>query len=307
MHWSRRIQTAPEPENEAMFSEVALDKKCPITAIYMEATINNTPIKLILDNGSTGSIIMLQLVNQLGFKVDHATMSQIITADRSTKLPHSEIDSFPFEINDIVIPTKVLVIDTTQYQALVGNNWLTKANATLDWTTQELLINYNDYQTRIPATCGHFQKPRLPAIPTWTSEERSKWNQLECSVCKKKLSSMTAYSVPDENPRNPTHYYCNCCNKEKYELLPRGCDWNNILGKGGTYNATCQYTILICDWVKERTPFEAHYPHDKDELYNTAQAKEREGTAEEIQHWKESAKVTNKVASYNMFDPVDEF
>ncbi|KAG9295056.1 hypothetical protein G9A89_017850 [Geosiphon pyriformis] len=353
-------------ENETMFSGAALDKKCPITAIYTEATVNNTPIKLILDSGSAGSIVTLQLVNQLGFKVDRATTFQIITANGSTKLPYGEINSFSFEINGIVIPTKVLVMDTTQYQVLVGNDWLTKANATLDWTTKELLINYNGHQAKIPATCGHFQKPsanqkptfkfeenpalpvietyqlswaddqrtELPAVPTWTSEERSEWNQvssrrnhqrrrpkLECSVCKKKLSSMTAYSAPDEDPRNPTHYYCNRCNKEKYsylerhgkwdeepclaceEPLPRGCDWNDLPGRGGTCDTTCQYTILICDWVRGGTPFEAafnralkrlqHYPHNEDKLYNTTQAK--------------SAEVADKVASYNMFDPVDEF
>ncbi|KAG9289018.1 hypothetical protein G9A89_015567 [Geosiphon pyriformis] len=119
-------------ENEAIFSGAALDKKRPITAMYTEAIVNNTPIKLILDSGSAGSIIMLQLVNQLGFKVDCAVMSQIITADGSTKLPHGKINSFPFEINGIVISTKVLVMDATQYQALVENDWLTKANATLD-------------------------------------------------------------------------------------------------------------------------------------------------------------------------------
>ncbi|KAG9302122.1 hypothetical protein G9A89_020556 [Geosiphon pyriformis] len=192
-------------ENEAMFSGAALDEKRPITAMYTEATVNNTPIKLILDSRSAGSIITLQLVNQLGFKVDRAATSQIITADGSTKLPHDEIDSFPFKINGIVISTKVLVMDATQYQVLVGNDWLTKANATLDWTTQELLINYNGHQAKIPAICGHFQKPsanqrptfefeenpalpaietyqlswaddqrtRLPAVPTWTSKERS--------------------------------------------------------------------------------------------------------------------------------------
>ncbi|KAG9297377.1 hypothetical protein G9A89_009461 [Geosiphon pyriformis] len=62
-------------ENKAMFNRAALDEKRPITVMYIEATINNTPIKLILDSGSAGSIIMLQLVNQLGFKVDHAVMS----------------------------------------------------------------------------------------------------------------------------------------------------------------------------------------------------------------------------------------
>ncbi|KAG9307660.1 hypothetical protein G9A89_023225 [Geosiphon pyriformis] len=102
-------------KNKAMFSRAVLDEKRPITAMYMEATVNNTPIKLILDSRSAGSIVMLQLVNQLGFKVDYAATSQIITADGNTKLPHSEIDSFSFEINGIVIPTKVLVMNVTQY------------------------------------------------------------------------------------------------------------------------------------------------------------------------------------------------
>ncbi|KAG9304314.1 hypothetical protein G9A89_019876 [Geosiphon pyriformis] len=146
-------------KNKAMFSRAALDEKCSITAMYTEATVNNTPIKLILDSGSAKSIITLQLINQLSFKVNRAVTSQIITANGSTKLPHDEIDLFPFEINSIVIPTKVLVMDATQYQVLVGNDWLTKANTTLDWTTQELLINYNDHQAKIPAICGHFQKP----------------------------------------------------------------------------------------------------------------------------------------------------
>ncbi|KAG9291124.1 hypothetical protein G9A89_012996 [Geosiphon pyriformis] len=57
---------------------------------------------------------------------------------------------------------------------------------------------------------------------------------------------MTAYSAPDEDSRNPTHYYCNHCNKKKYgylkrhrkwdeklcltckEPLPRRCNWNDI-------------------------------------------------------------------------------
>ncbi|KAG9291125.1 hypothetical protein G9A89_012997 [Geosiphon pyriformis] len=173
-------------ENETMFSGAALDEKHLITAMYIEAIVNNTPIKLILDSGSAESIIMLQLVNQLSFKVDCAVTFQIITANGSTKLPHDKIDSFFFKINGIVIPTKVLIMDATQYQVL-------------------LLINYNGHQARIPATCGHFQKPstnqrptfefkenpalpaietyqlswaddqrtELPAIPTWISKERS--------------------------------------------------------------------------------------------------------------------------------------
>ncbi|KAG9306185.1 hypothetical protein G9A89_016089 [Geosiphon pyriformis] len=63
---------------------------------------------------------------------NRAATAWIIIVDGNTKTPIEEIDNFPFEINGIQIPTKVLIMEATQYQALVGNDWLSKANATLD-------------------------------------------------------------------------------------------------------------------------------------------------------------------------------
>ncbi|KAG9291080.1 hypothetical protein G9A89_012952 [Geosiphon pyriformis] len=48
---------------------------------------------------------------------------------------------------------KVLVMDAPQYQALVGNDWFFKANANLNWETQELKISYQGQYTIVPATC----------------------------------------------------------------------------------------------------------------------------------------------------------
>ncbi|KAG9303653.1 hypothetical protein G9A89_018550 [Geosiphon pyriformis] len=62
-----------------MFSGAALNEECLITAIYTEAKVSNTPIKLILNSGSAGSIVTLQLVNQLGFKVDCTTQETLPT------------------------------------------------------------------------------------------------------------------------------------------------------------------------------------------------------------------------------------
>ncbi|KAG9298870.1 hypothetical protein G9A89_015891 [Geosiphon pyriformis] len=87
-------------------------------ALYTNAKVGGIDIKLILNSRSAGSIITKQFMDQL--------------VDENTKTPIGEIDNFPFKINRIQIPTKVLVMETTQYQALVGNNWLSKANATLD-------------------------------------------------------------------------------------------------------------------------------------------------------------------------------
>ncbi|KAG9288002.1 hypothetical protein G9A89_017597 [Geosiphon pyriformis] len=45
-------------------------------------------------------------MDQLGHRIDHAATTQIITVDGNTKIPIGEIDNFPFEINEIQIPTK---------------------------------------------------------------------------------------------------------------------------------------------------------------------------------------------------------
>ncbi|KAG9302617.1 hypothetical protein G9A89_007321 [Geosiphon pyriformis] len=110
-------------EKETMFNGAALNEEHPITAMYTEAKVNNMSIKFILDSRSTRSIVTFQLVNQLGFKVDCTTISQIIIANGSTKLSH------------------------------------------------ELLINYNGHHAKIPAICGHFQKPSTNQRPIFEFEK----------------------------------------------------------------------------------------------------------------------------------------
>ncbi|KAG9285386.1 hypothetical protein G9A89_010861 [Geosiphon pyriformis] len=116
-----------------LFSGAALDIK-PITTMYTNTKVDGHAIKLILNN-------------QLSCQVDYAASVCIITANEATKTLISEIDDLPIEVNSIIMPIKVLVIKAIQYQALVGNDWLSKTNATLDWTTQKLQISQNSQHT----------------------------------------------------------------------------------------------------------------------------------------------------------------
>ncbi|KAG9288676.1 hypothetical protein G9A89_004295 [Geosiphon pyriformis] len=98
-------------------------------------------------------------------KIDQLTKKTVIvTADGMKKTPVGEIDNFSFTLDGIIISVKVLIIDAPQYQALVGNNWLQKANAKLDWETQELQISYQGQHVRVPATCGTFNKCSKKAL-----------------------------------------------------------------------------------------------------------------------------------------------
>ncbi|KAG9305843.1 hypothetical protein G9A89_006254 [Geosiphon pyriformis] len=86
--------------------------------MYTDAKVDGHSIKLILDSGSAD--------------IDHAVSARIITTDGVTKTLIGEIDNFSIEVNGIIVLIKILVMKATQYQALVGNDWLSKTNATLD-------------------------------------------------------------------------------------------------------------------------------------------------------------------------------
>ncbi|KAG9300889.1 hypothetical protein G9A89_015345 [Geosiphon pyriformis] len=130
--------------NESLFllSNAAVNKQKTITAMYTEATVEGKLIHSILDSRLAGSIITYQLMQQLKRNIDRPVQTVIVTADSMKKTSVGEIDNFSFSIDGITIPVKVLVMDAPQYQTLVRNDWFLKANANLNWETQELKILY---------------------------------------------------------------------------------------------------------------------------------------------------------------------
>ncbi|KAG9291453.1 hypothetical protein G9A89_021872 [Geosiphon pyriformis] len=262
-------------------------------ALYTDTRVKKIDIKLILNSESAGSIITKQLMDQLGRRVDHAATTRIITADGNTKTPIGEIDNFPFEINRIQIPTKVLIIKATQYQALVENDWLSKANTTFDWNTQKLQLTFNRQHAQVPATCGHFKNQRteepliefedtsmpptietyqvswvddyqteLPPPPTW--EEKRKGRAEE----EPQLSSLGYNGPPPPNTITGLVYWKDLDDQNDKasgttcrvftcgKILPDKGLWNDMPGRGGTCDEACQYTILINNWVQKGTPIE---------------------------------------------------
>ncbi|KAG9306320.1 hypothetical protein G9A89_018203 [Geosiphon pyriformis] len=131
----------------------------------------------------------------------------IVTADDMKKTPVREIDNFSFTLDKITIPVKVLVMDTPQYQALVGNDWLQKANAKLDWETQELQISYQGQHVQIPATCGTFNK-RFEKAPAFEFEPKKEKPIIETFMA---LGSMSNWAdeteqkhfTPHSEPKTP--------------------------------------------------------------------------------------------------------
>ncbi|KAG9301426.1 hypothetical protein G9A89_018098 [Geosiphon pyriformis] len=140
-------------ESPFLLSNTTANEQKAIMAMYTEAEVERKTICLILNSRSTGIIV---------------------TTDGMKKTPVGEINNFLFTLDGITIPVKVLIMDAPQYQALIRNDWLQKANANLNWETQELTISYQGQHARVPATCGTFNKhsKKVPAFEFELEEEK---------------------------------------------------------------------------------------------------------------------------------------
>ncbi|KAG9293660.1 hypothetical protein G9A89_018997 [Geosiphon pyriformis] len=331
-------------ESPFLLSNAAANEQKAITAMYAEAEVEGKPICLILDSGSTGSIITYQLMQQLKKNVDRPAQIVIVTADSMKKTPVGEIDNFPFTLDGITIPVKVL-----------------------------LTISYQGQHTRVPAICGTFNKcsekapafefkpkEEKPIIKTfmalestsnWANEteqehftphtkpETSGWNipyskpkpkkqrpyiPLKCKDCHKKLLSMGACILPEEEYKNHTCYYCKACHRERWgHLIKKSRKWDNTACltsmREGICNQTCQYVLSISEKVKRETPFNAaynsalnklyHYPYDAEMIFDLAMALINGATKEDVRQMKEAKYIeyTMELAGFNYEDEVEVY
>ncbi|KAG9292781.1 hypothetical protein G9A89_006342 [Geosiphon pyriformis] len=348
-------------ESPFLLSNAVANKQKAITAMYTEA----------------------ELMQQLKRNVDRPVQTVIVTADGMKKTSVGEIDNFPFILDGITIPVKVLVMDAPQYQALIRNNWLQKANANLNWETQKLTISYQGQHVWVPAICGTFNKrsEKAPAFEFEPEEEKpilktfmalgsmsnwadeteqehftphtkpktSGWNisyskpeprkqhpyiSLKCKNCHKKLSSMGACILPEEEYENHTCYYCKACHKEQWghlikksgkwdntpcltceDMLLEECNWIDVAMRGGICDQTCQYALSISEKVKRGTPFNAaynsafnklyHYSHDAKMIFDLAMALINGATKENVCQIKE-AEYIEYIMELAGFDYEDE-
>ncbi|KAG9298975.1 hypothetical protein G9A89_020288 [Geosiphon pyriformis] len=175
-----RNQIYPKPEFSKLFKSIESNQKQPlISNIFLTTVINNKlltaiflfklekltsmplfsravfkekPITTMYTNAKVDGHFIKLILNSRLADINHTANTRIITANRATKTPIGKINNFLFEVNGIIIPIKILVMEATQYQALVGNNWLYKTNAMLNWNTQELHKNNFKVATTPDAT-----------------------------------------------------------------------------------------------------------------------------------------------------------
>ncbi|KAG9287541.1 hypothetical protein G9A89_019602 [Geosiphon pyriformis] len=242
-----------KPSQLLLFSGAALKEK-PITVMYTNVKVDRHPIKLILNSGLADSIITKQFIDQL---------------DGTMRMPIGEIDDFPIEVNGIITPIKLSRNEQhTQVPAMCGHFKTTNSLAPLIDFKEKTKPIWKAYQEELSNWEWKEEKEKGKKreeentqanntyIPyTYSQQQSSTYCQpkLICIDCSKKLLSMGACCGNNEEYQTATKFYCCACLVEHFGKPKQ----NNIPGRRGMCDVSCQYTILINDWIKKGTPIEA--------------------------------------------------
>lgn len=120
------------------------------TALYCDAKVKGQEIPLILDSGAAGSIVSCRLLNDLGIAIDRPSTTLMINVNGERKRPLGEVLNFPITIKGVTIPVDVVVTDAMTYSAIVGNDWLSKVKANIDYETANMLIHWEGKDIEVP-------------------------------------------------------------------------------------------------------------------------------------------------------------
>ena len=89
-------------------------------------------IELILDSGSSGSVVTKKFLEKVGRKIDQPSNINMIGIHGDRKKALGEVTHLPIIIKNAELPINVVVSEAQDYDVLVGNDWFIKYQATLD-------------------------------------------------------------------------------------------------------------------------------------------------------------------------------
>ena len=91
-------------------------------------------------------------MKKLNYAPDQSSKLVIVTANGARIKALGEISNLPININHMKIPTNVQVLESKDDVLILGNDWLSKVKASLDWHDQTLTIHFKGRRERVAIT-----------------------------------------------------------------------------------------------------------------------------------------------------------
>ena len=134
------------------------DQNSLTTAVRCNLHVDGIPVSVVIDSGAATSIMTRKLMKRLDYSIDQPSNLVIVTANRTKMHSLGQVSALPLKIKNFTIEIPVQILDSTDEVFILGNDWLRRMKANLDWDNSELSIKYEWKIVTIPIICTKKQK-----------------------------------------------------------------------------------------------------------------------------------------------------
>ncbi|KAG9300008.1 hypothetical protein G9A89_009736 [Geosiphon pyriformis] len=152
-----------EPPKAKHLCQAELANNSNVTPLICKAQVVGYFIDLILDSESSVSVIAKHFLKAIGKKINESFIRLITNIHGDKKKSLDIAKAVPIYINNISIETDMKVFKAKEYTIIVGNEWLKKVKALLDYKLCKLIIRCDE-------------KPIVVKCHYWTTPPVSKQN-----------------------------------------------------------------------------------------------------------------------------------
>ena len=131
------------------------------SSAYSQCQVEDHTVACIIDTGAGGCTISKTFLDEIGWEIDGPTKQTLIVADGYAAVPLGKVYDLPIRFGKLVIPITAIVVDTTSYDLVIGNTWLTKANAIIDMGARKMRLHWKGRKYEIPIDDERGIRPQM--------------------------------------------------------------------------------------------------------------------------------------------------
>src|SRR5579859_60491 len=120
------------------------------TAARCDVYINDEKLPAVIDSGAATSIMTKKLMQKLGYTINQSSNLVIVTANGNRVRSLGKIQNVPLEIEGEPLPTSFQVLDSMDDTLILGNDWLRKVQAILNWKKGTLTVQAGNAHLTTP-------------------------------------------------------------------------------------------------------------------------------------------------------------
>ena len=161
----QNINQFQESEEKQMNTNFEYNDKEVKDALFGEAIVFGERINIIFDSGSKRCAIIKQFLDRKGQSIDGPPTVKLIDIHGNRVTPLGEKPNVQVNIEGIDISIDMVVTTSKDYNIILGNEWLSKVRAKMDFELGLLTITTEQGEITTPVTCWDQIKNPLQFYP----------------------------------------------------------------------------------------------------------------------------------------------